>query len=111
MSSNQQKLSSIGSNLVKDKVPIKVYNHKVIEQHPKDQKYQQRMTEIKWMLDALQIHARLQPTETIEGKNLLRELDRDYGMFPRKNKMLHMRNLNNQLSLQDVVGFHEIIGQ
>ena len=47
------------------------------------------------MLDALQIHARLQPTETIEGKNLLRELDRDYGMFDlRKNKNLHMRNLN-----------------
>jgi len=38
----------------------------------------------------------------------LRELEKDYGMFD-QNERMHMRNLNEQLSLKDVVNFHEII--
>ena len=66
------------------------------------------MTELRWKLDALQIHAKLQPAEVDAENNLLRELDKDYGMFD-DNKALHMRNINKQLSLHDVVNFHEII--
>ena len=66
------------------------------------------MTELRWKLDALQIHAKLQPAEVDAENNLLRELDKDYGMFD-DNKVLHMRNINKQLSLHDVVNFHEII--
>ena len=56
----------------------------------------------------MQIHAKLQPAEVDAENNLLRELDKDYGMFD-DNKALHMRNLNGQLTLHDVVNFHEII--
>ena len=40
--------------------------------------------------------------------NLLKELEKDYGMFD-DNKKLHMRNINDRLTLHDVVNFHEII--
>ena len=36
LSSNQQSLKSDGKIQMKAKVPVKVYNHHVIEQHPKD---------------------------------------------------------------------------
>ena len=39
---------------------------------------------------------------------MLRELDKDYGMFD-NNKKMHMRNLDHELGLHDVVNFHEII--
>lgn len=42
--------------------------------------------------------------------NLLKELEKDYGMFDYDEKRkLHMRQLNDKLSLNDVVSFHEII--
>lgn len=76
--------------------------------HPDAQKDHKNLKELKWKLDALQIHAKLQPTEVEPDNNLLKELDKDYGMFD-DNKRLHMRNINNKLSLHDVVNFHEII--
>ena len=96
-------LSQAGHRVAK----IKVYEPNM-ELHPSAQKEHKNLTEIKWKLDALQIHARLQPTEVDAENNLLKELDKDYGMFD-DNKKLHMRNLNEKLTLHDVVNFHEII--
>ena len=76
--------------------------------HPSAQKDHKNLTELKWQLDALQIHAKLQPTEVDAENNLLKELEKDYGMFD-DNKKLHMRNINDRLTLHDVVNFHEII--
>ena len=76
--------------------------------HPSAQKDHKNLTELKWQLDALQIHAKLQPTEVDAENNLLKELEKDYGMFD-DNKKLHMRNINDTLTLHDVVNFHEII--
>ena len=66
------------------------------------------MSELNWQLRALRIHAKLQPAETDPDNNLLKELDKDYGMFE-DVKHLHMRNINEKLTLNDVVSFHEII--
>lgn len=42
---------------------------------------QLRLDEMRWRFEALQIHAKLQPSEVPEDNNLLRELDKNYGMY------------------------------
>ena len=89
-------------------VPRKVFNANMIQMHPQAQRHHARISEIDWQFQALQIHAKLQPTEADKESNLLDELKKDYGMFD-NNKKMHMRNLNRDLTLHDVVNFHEII--
>jgi len=48
----------------KNVAPIKVVEPVCISPHPCMQKHEQQMSELQWMFDALQIHAKLQPLET-----------------------------------------------